>query len=65
MDQKSQAKVMDEGFMIIRCDDKPSIRIKYKGPGSHEWRTLSNHDTKAARERERLRLTEDPMIIED
>lgn len=30
MDQKSQAKVMALGFVIIRCDDYPSIRIKYK-----------------------------------
>ena len=65
MDQKSQAKVMASGFMIIRCDDLPSIRIKYKGPGSHEWKTLSKHETKAARERERQRLAEDPFVIED
>jgi hypothetical protein len=65
MDQKSQIKVMAAGFTIIRFDDQPTIRIKHKTAGAYEWKTLSKHETKAAREGERLKLIEDPFIIED
>lgn len=51
MDSKSQQKVIAAGFTILRCDDHPSPRIKYKGKGQQEWLTLEKFETKAARDR--------------
>lgn len=34
MEKRSQLKVISEGFMIIRKDDQPTPRIKFKN-GNH------------------------------
>lgn len=51
MDQSSQQKVIAAGFMIIRTDDQPTVRIKYKDKKQSEWKTLEKYQTKAARDR--------------
>lgn len=48
MNLDSQNKVLKAGFMIIRKDDYPQPKIKYKQFGFPEWRTLEKFDTKAA-----------------
>jgi hypothetical protein len=51
MDQSSQVKVINAGFIIIRKDDTPSPRIKVKNKEHHEWVTLTKYDSKASRDR--------------
>lgn len=51
MDQKSQCKVMAAGFRIIRADDYPQPRIKFKDAKTENWKTLAKFETKAARDR--------------
>jgi hypothetical protein len=65
MDNKSQQKVIAAGFTIIRKDDTPNIRIKFKGDGGHEWKTFEKYETKAARDRAFNELLEDEHIISD
>lgn len=56
---------MRAGFMLIRKDDQPQPRIKYKQFGISEWRTLEKFDTKAARDRRYKDLLHNSTIIED
>lgn len=65
MDAKSQQKVAAAGFKIIRKDDQPKIRIKYKDKNHKEWATLINFETKAARDREYDRLMKLSDVIND
>ena len=65
MDSVSQHKVMKAGFVIIRSDDQPSPRIKYKGNGQQEWKTLEKFDTKAARDRRFKELMDISTFITD
>jgi len=65
MDAKSQLKVIKAGFTIIRKDDTPSLRIKYKDSDHHEWTTFHKYETKDARERELHSLLELNLTIED
>ena len=52
MDQKFHVRVMKRGFIIIRPDDTPSIRIKVKSVDSFQWQTLeSGFTSKAQRDR--------------
>ncbi len=51
--------------MLIRKDDQPQPRIKYKQFGISEWRTLEKFDTKAARDRRYKDLLHNSTIIED
>ena len=51
MQLQSQIKVMNAGFTILRCDDSPSPRIKYKAEGNREWKTYHKFDSKAERDR--------------
>ena len=39
MNTNDQDKVIEAGFMIIRPDDFPNIRIKYR-VGNGAWKTL-------------------------
>ena len=64
MNINSQDKVMAAGFKIIRPDDYPNIRIKYR-VGNGAWSTLEKFDTKAARDRRFKELLKDNSIIED
>lgn len=65
MDQISQQKYIKAGFIIIRCDDQPSSRIKYKGENVLSWKTLEKFSTKAERDRKFNKLLENQMIISD
>lgn len=63
MDAKSERKIADAGFKILRKDDRPKIRIKYKDKDHREWTTLKNFETKAARDREYNQLMELSYVI--
>jgi hypothetical protein len=65
MDSASQQKVIAAGFTIIRCDDTPSPRIKFKGKGTHEWATLEKFETKASRDRRYKELLTISSMISD
>lgn len=65
MDATSQKKVVAAGFTIIRKDDQPKIRIKFKDKDFNDWCTWQNFETKAARDREYKRLLNFEMWIAD
>lgn len=65
MDLNSQNKVLKAGFTLIRKDDQPQPRIKYKQFGFSEWRTFEKFDTKAARDHRFKDLLHNSTIIED
>jgi len=66
MDATSQQKVIAKGFVILRSDDQPNIRIKFKGPGTSEWKTFEKaFDSKAARDRRMKELLTKPNYIFD
>lgn len=65
MDAKSQKKVCNAGFIIIRADDHPQPRIKYKNKVRAEWETLEKFETKAARNRRFNKLLELELVISD
>lgn len=65
MDTKSQQKVIRAGFKILRADDHPQPRIKYKGAGRQEWITLEKFSTKAARNRRLTELLKMNLFITD
>jgi hypothetical protein len=65
MDSTSQQKVIKAGFMIIRTDDSPNIRIKYKGSYLQSWSTLEKFETKSARDKRFQELLKGPMVIAD
>jgi len=64
MGTNDQDKVIATGFTIIRKDDCPNIRIKYR-VGNGAWKTLEKFDTKAARDRRLKELLKDNLIVED
>lgn len=65
MDARSQIKVIEKGFVIIRVDDYPAIRIKFKDEAHREWTTLNNFSTKATRDKAFKDLLEQPYVISD
>ena len=65
MDQESQMKVAAAGFTILRQDDYPTPRIKYKSKDQREWKTLEKFETKAARDRRYKEFLKMSMIIND
>ena len=66
MDANSQQKVIAKGFVILRSDDQPNIRIKFKGPGTSEWKTFEKpFVSKAARDRRMKELLEKQNYIFD
>ena len=66
MNGTDQKKVTAAGFTIIRKDDTPSPRIKYKAKDIHEWQTLEkDFPSKAARDRRANDLLKISTIIED
>lgn len=64
MNTNDQDKVIEAGFMIIRPDDFPNIRIKYR-VGNGAWKTLEKFDTKAARDRRLKELLKNILTIMD
>jgi predicted Rdx family selenoprotein len=70
MNATDQQKLVKAGFTIIRTELAPGSgdnhRIKTKGSGSHEWKTLEKgFPTKAALERRVNELLKDPIIVQD
>jgi hypothetical protein len=65
MTMSDQLKVIKAGFVLIRADEYPTIRIKIKDGKSMEWRTLEKFETKAARDRKMRDLLKSDMIITD
>ncbi|MBR5146465.1 MAG: hypothetical protein IKW54_02425 [Bacteroidales bacterium] len=64
MGTNDQDKVIKAGFMIIRPDDYPNIRIKYR-VGNGAWKTLEKFDTEAARDRRLKELLKNILTIMD
>ena len=64
MNTNDQDKVIEAGFMIIRPDDYPNIRIKYR-VGNGAWKTLEKFDTKDARDRRLKELLKNILTIMD
>lgn len=66
MNLRDQEKVIKAGFIIVRPDDQPRLRIKVKDGKSSEWRTFGkSFPTKAARDRELNRLLALIAVIQD
>jgi hypothetical protein len=66
MDATNQQKLLDAGFTIIRKEDQPTIRVKYKNATQREWKTLeSNFQSKASRDRYVDMLLKNRMTVED
>ena len=69
MNATDQQKLVNAGFTIIRKEDfnlNAGLRIKTKGNGSHEWKTLEKgFETKAALERRMKELLRDEKTVED
>ena len=64
MGTNDQDKVIKAGFMIIRPDDYPNIRIKYR-VGNGAWKTLEKFECKAARDRRLKELLKNILTIMD
>ena len=64
MDRESQRKVLQAGFMIIRKDDQPNIRIKQMKSNS-SWVTLEKFATKTARDERFKQLMKLSTVIND
>lgn len=65
MDSQSQIKVVNAGFTIIRDDDQPTIRIKYKDKNQKEWKTLQSFPSKYQRDKEMNNLLLRPDVVRD
>jgi len=65
MDAKSQLKVIAAGFVILRCEDQPKPRIKFKAGIVHQWTTLERFETKAARDRRLKEFLQLSLYIQD
>ena len=64
MTTRDQDKIMAAGFIIIRPDDYPNIRIKYR-VGNGAWKTLEKFECKAARDRRLKELLKNILTIMD
>lgn len=65
MDINSQNKVLAAGYTIIRCDNYPQPRIKFKYEVGKEWATYKNYSTKAERDRAYKNMLEGNKVISD
>jgi len=65
MESTSMNKLMTAGYMFIRSDDHPNIRIKFRKQGSGDWKTFQKFETKAARDRQIKELLNNDKIIMD
>ncbi len=62
---RDEKKLIAAGFTLIRRDDLPKPRIKFKSKDNFEWRTMVGpFDIKAARDREAEKLLTISTIIE-
>jgi hypothetical protein len=65
MESTSMNKLMVAGYMFIRTDDSPKIRLKFRKQGSGDRKTFEKFETKAARDRRVKELLKDDKIIMD
>lgn len=65
MDARSQLKVIEAGFLILRKQDEPVPMLKYKDYNQHGWATYMKFETKAARDKQLKFLLESDLYIED
>ena len=65
MEGKSQQKVMAAGFIILRADDQPTVRIKFKSSEQLHWKTFGEYVSKAARDRAMEGFMEEAFYIQD
>ena len=66
MNGTDQRKLTEAGYIIIRRDDQPTPRIKYKDKEHGEWTTLhKDFKSKADRDRKMSELLKISTIIED
>lgn len=65
MDTQSHQKVIDRGFTILRVDDYPVIRIRYKDQEHPEWKEFLSFATKEDRDRVLEELLARPNFILD
>ena len=66
MNQADQMKIMNAGFTIVRMDDHPTIRIKYKNRDSHEFKTLKgDFRSRAERDWHMQHILKDRLFVQD
>lgn len=65
MDQRSQIKVIEAGFSIVRCDDSPNIRIKIRNQQHRNWTTFGQYATIEERDRRFKRLLLNSKFLSD
>lgn len=65
MDSRSQEKVTQAGFKIIRADNQPSIRIKFKDKTHKDWKTLQSFSSKYQRDNAMKELLLLPDVVQD
>lgn len=66
MNGSDQKKLLEAGYVIVRPDDTPSPRIKYKDKDHREWVTLhTGFNSKAERDRKLAELLKVSTIIQD
>ena len=66
MNTKDQIKLLKAGYLILRKDDTPTIRIKVKKYNTNEWQTFEkDFKTKAMRDRRMQELLQSDTTLED
>jgi len=68
MTAKDQAKLLDQGFIIIRQEGANSLlpkKIKFKSALHREWKTMEKFATNAAMQRYATELLKHHMTVED
>ena len=65
MNDESHLKLIQDGFTIIRIDDFPGIRIKFKDVEHPEWTEMNTYPSKYARDKALGELVAQPFIIND
>jgi hypothetical protein len=64
MDYASRKKLFAAGYTLLRADDHPTPRLKACHLDALNWSIWKKFDTKAARDREIVRIgLEEPLII--
>lgn len=55
-------KLKAAGFVIVRPDDQPKVRIK-QWVSDGAWKTLENYSSKVARDRALAKMLENPRTV--
>lgn len=65
MNDESHLKLIKEGFTVIRSEDFPGMRIKFKDVEHPEWTEMNTYPSKYARDKALGELVAQPFIIND